>query len=198
MCLQHVHSTKIGICTPHRSGREQEARRTAAVRSLSSCWFLFFARSDVERFFPTTYPTFVRARHKTRRTEGHERLIHTHTHTRIHIFQHLCQDRDRKDKKDSISDLDFRKLMSLAEQRRGHTNVHASNASNASPKSRQSPAAKRVKKVLLMPSPDEHFLSIERERRAEKMATMSIASPTSPCSEAVAWQTSSTAFAVSS
>jgi len=93
--------------------------------------------------------------------------------------------RQKKTKKDSISDLDFRKLMSLAEQRRGHkADVHASNASNASPKSRQSPSAKRVKKVLLMPSPDEHYLSIERERRAEKMAAMSIASPTSPCSEA--------------
>eukprot|EP00434_Breviolum_minutum_P032517 symbB.v1.2.028756.t1/scaffold3010.1/size65452/1 len=96
----------------------------------------------------------------------------------------MTQDKDKKDKKDSISDLDFRKLMSLAEQRRGHkADVHASNASNASP-SRQSPSAKRVKKVLLMPSPDEHYLSIERERRAEKMAAMSIASPTSPCSEA--------------
>lgn len=120
------------------------------------------------------------------------KLEDTNTHT------HLCEDKDKKDKKDSISDLDFRKLMSLAEQRRGHkADVHASNASNASP-SRQSPSAKRVKKVLLMPSPDEHYLSIERERRAEKMAAMSIASPTSPCSEAVAWRTSSTAFAVCS
>ena len=73
-------------------------------------------------FFSSQCPTFARARHKTRGTEGHERLTQTHTH--------LCEDKDKKDKKDSISDLDFRKLMSLAEQRRGHkADVHASNAS---------------------------------------------------------------------
>lgn len=65
---------------------------------------------------------------------------------------------------EEVLDFDFRTLLNLAEQRRGrcHDTPPAVPAVPAAPR----PA--RARKVSVMPSPDDHFLSLERERRAEK------------------------------
>ena len=93
-------------------------------------------------------------------------------------------------------DFDFRTLLNLAEQRRGrcHDTPPAVPAVPAVP---AAPRQARARKVSVMPSPDDHFLSLERERRAEKheMRTMAAMSPTSPTSELVTCLRDSLCFA---
>ena len=79
-------------------------------------------------------------------------------------------------------DFDFRTLLSLAEQRRGRHDAHDAHDPHA-PRA-PAPRPARARKVSMMPSPDEHFLSLERERRAEKHDVRAM-SPTSPTSELV-------------
>ena len=97
-------------------------------------------------------------------------------------------------------DVDFCTLLNLAEQRRGRVNdthdtpqaVPAATLPATLPATCPTRPA-RARKVSVMPSPDDHFLSLERERRAGRTGRsgkhetlqMRTMSPTSPTSEVV-------------
>lgn len=98
---------------------------------------------------------------------------------------------------DTDVDVDFRTLLNLAEQRRGRVNdthdtpqaVPAATLPATLPATCPTRPA-RARKVSVMPSPDDHFLSLERERRAGRTGRtgkhevqMRAMSPTSPTSE---------------
>eukprot|EP00435_Cladocopium_sp_Y103_P022454 s2891_g5.t1 len=91
------------------------------------------------------------------------------------------------EEKEDVLDFDFRTLLHLAEQRRGRPDPTASvPAPTATGPTLRRPApvnGGRARKVSVMPSPDDHFLSLERERRAEKHEIRQAMSPTSPTSE---------------